>query len=791
MRRECECNCHPINHCLQLSLTPLDCAKSHNNMENEYYWQNICKCSNCISYEPQTVGIDQSKMFDFNAIQVIEDEELQQLPEAVNREIVKNSQEIIFEEEEKVSERNLIKLNDIKSKLLNHNQKIISEEREEDVLMQRAMEKDMINKESKKNNQKIEKIFEKEKEDALMQTTLIKMNKDKDKILKHSQKIVFKEDKRDFSEKYIIRLKEEKADILKNSQEIMYEETKDDFLKRNMILLNEKNADNLKNYQEVIFKQEEGALERKLVKLDEGNSDILKNHCIYDEKEQFAFMKIEKNPEDIKHLVRHTVYKPKQKYRTRSNEFARKDYEACLEKSQRLHNRKCQLIMLVSQDQKNIEKNTEKNVFMEKEQNSQKKFYRSLSDEFLTINDKRFFKESIRNKNNQLIVPINQDKKNPKSDPFSIEEHNSSKKYHRNYTDYFVTVDDRRSKEIAISNMKNIRILERHQKSMQQIPKFPFYTNSHSVISLDHLNSNSIFGQQLDYDFLKGKNGSQVKQHDNIRIENEKTLRKSLSCHLTKIAIQDKLYSNDNCSLVSSIYDLSSESDFCEGDSESNCREQLMRNTLKDVETINSVESNLSRENIISNINNPKEYTKNHIVEAIASINNNIRDDKLTASSHFNRSFNKSIDDGSNLVKYAAASNIKERITCVDYEEQNIHEAKKKYRYPNTSSRKLVSNLDESEEPFSIAEKQLSCRKTCIQNNDEELTTQKSRFLNASCKHLVRDIESSEWFDDAITVEKQIDHNITKTNEKKTGDFSNSNILCENIVNDVVLDNLK
>lgn len=691
-------------------------------MENEYYWQNICKCSNCIWYEPQTVGIDQSKMFDFNAIQVIEDEELQQLPEAVNREIVKNSQEIVFEEEEKVSERNLIKLNDKKSKLLSHNQEIISEEREKDVLMQKAIGKDLINKVTKEDNQKI--VFENKKGDALMQTTLIKMNKDKDKIL-----------------------------------------------------LNEKSADNLKNYPEAIFIQKEGALERKLVKLDEGNSDILKNHRIYDEKEQLPFMKIEKNPEDIKHLIRHTVYKPKQEYRTRSNEFAKKDYEACLEKSQRLRNRKCQLIMLINQDKNN----TEKNSFMEKEHNSRKRFDRSLSDDFLTINDKRFFKESVRNKNNKLIVPINQDKKNPKSDPFSIEEHNSSKKYNRNHTDYFVMIDDRRSKEIAISNMKNIGILERDQKSMQQIPKY-------SAVSLDRLNSNSIYGQKLDCDFLKWENGSQVKQHDNIRIENEKTLRKSLSCNLTKIAIQDKLYSNDNYSLISPIYDLSPESDFCEGGSDSNCREQLMKYTLN----TNSVESNLSRENIISDITNPEECTKNHIVEAIANINNNIRDDELTASSHFNLSFSKSIDDESNLVKYATASNIKERITCMDYGEQNIHEAKKKYKCPNTSSRKLVSNLDELEEPFSITEKQLICRKNCIQNNDEELTTQKSSFLNASCKHFIRDIECPEWFDDAITVEKQIDHNIAKTNERKSGDFSNSNTLCENVVNDVVVpDHLK
>jgi len=40
-------------------------------------------------------------LFDFDAIPVIKNEALQQLPEAVNRKIVKNSHEIVFEEEDK------------------------------------------------------------------------------------------------------------------------------------------------------------------------------------------------------------------------------------------------------------------------------------------------------------------------------------------------------------------------------------------------------------------------------------------------------------------------------------------------------------------------------------------------------------------------------------------------------------------------------------------------------------------------------------------------------------------
>lgn len=465
----------------------MEYAKNHNSMKNKNYWQNICKCSNCISYKSQTASIDKSEVFDFDTIQIMENEELQQLSEAVNKEIVKNSQDIVFEEEEKISQENLIKLNDVKSKLLSYNQEIFFEGREENVLMRGAMEKDEI-KENKKNNKE---IFEKEKEDISMQTTLIRSNKSKNKVLKENQTF-FKEKEENFSERYMIKLKEEKADILKNSQEIMFEESKDDFLKRNMIWLNKKNAYNLKNCQETTFKKEEGTLERKLVKSNEGNGDIL-NHI--SEEEQFAFIKVRVNPNNIKHSIRDILYTPKKEYKTKNDEFSKQDYEVCFEKKQKLHNKKC-YVTLINRDQKNTGKNTEKNIFMKKKRSSPKKFDKSLSDYVLTINDKRSFKESVRNKNNKLIVSINQDIENPKSDPFSNEEHNSSKKCHRNFTDYFVMTDNRKSEENAISNMKNVRILKKGQKFLQQILNDP-------VMSSDHLNSNSIFCQQLNYDFLR------------------------------------------------------------------------------------------------------------------------------------------------------------------------------------------------------------------------------------------------------------------------------------------------
>lgn len=762
MRRGCECDCHLTNHQrLQLSLTPFEYANSHNSTENEYYWQNICKCSNCISYEPQTTTIiDQSKMFDFDAIQVMEHEELQQLPEAVNREIVKNSEEIVYDEEEKVSERNLIKLNDVKSKFLSYNHFL--EEKEEDVLIQKAVEKDMINKEDKEDNQK---SIEGEKEAASMQTTLIRLNKDKG-----SQKVSFKKEKRDFSENYMIRLKEKMTDILKNSQEVIYDDTKDGFLKRNIIC--GKDTDKLKNCQEV--KQAEELLERKLAKL-EGNGDTMKNHHIYN-KEQL--IKVKENPKEIRHLIGHIPYKPKDEYKTKSNEFVRKDYEVCLEKRRKLHNKKCQLIMLVDRDQKNIEKNPE-NIFMGKERRSQKKFDRSLSDDLLTVSDKRSFKKSLRNRNNnKLIQSINQDNKNSESDPFLIKEDTSSKKYHRTFSDYFVT-DDR--KENAISNMKNVRILEKEEKSLQQISKY-------SVASLDHLNSNSISDQQLNFNSLRWENDDshyQMKQHDHIRIENERIQKKSSCRRPAKIAMQDKFYSNDIRSLNSPVYDFSSESGFCEQNSESNCRELFTRN-MKDIENVNSVKSNLSRENIISDIDNPKECIKNHSVEAITNTNI-IRNDEI-ASSYFSLPSKNFVVDGNNLMKYTDSLLIKEQIICIENEEQNIHEAKKKNRCPRRLSRKVISNFYESKKPSSIVEKQL-IRNKCIQNIDEEFTTQKSDFINVdvSPKYFVRDNECPEWFDDTIIVERQIDHDITRNSQRRNGDLSSNNISCENVVNDSVV----
>ncbi|KAL0123022.1 hypothetical protein PUN28_007569 [Cardiocondyla obscurior] len=521
MRRECAHSCHPINHqSLQMLLTPVDCAKSHISTEDECYWQNNCKCPNCIFYEPQVRSADQSKDFDFNAIQVMENEELQQLPEAVNMEIVKNSEEIVFEEEDEVSERNVIKLNGMKNKVLNCNQEIFFEVKERNIL-QRTTGKNAINKENKTINQK---SLEGEEKDTSAQA-LISPNKDT--ILKNKQSL-FKAEKRNMSEQYIIRLKKEMTDKVKNT------------------------------------------------------------------------------------------------------ELTKKNCEMCLKREEEPHNEICKLITLPNRDQQNIEKYTKENVFTRKERKPQERFNRSLSDDLLlTICDEKSFTESKRQRNNELILSINEDNKNSKYDPFSIQHISSPNKHQKSMTDHlvthFLTIDSRILNKNAISNAKNVEILETNKKSLNQIPKY-FAT------SLDHLNSNSVLDQQLNYDFLKWEYGNahcKIKQPDNIRIENENTLKKSLNRRPAKIAIRNQPHEQCSCDIRSIDSPISPESGFCEQHSEGSYKE-LIKNI--DDKNINFVGNNVPRENAISDIDKSKENAKSHSYETISNINNSIRDEKYSNS---------------------------------------------------------------------------------------------------------------------------------------------------------------
>jgi len=95
MAKQRWCDYQPTNQ--EQSVALLDSPRSHNSAENEYHWHSTCKCSNCIWRGPQIGNINQPLIFDFDpdAIQVMEDVEFEKLPEAVNREIRKNSEEII------------------------------------------------------------------------------------------------------------------------------------------------------------------------------------------------------------------------------------------------------------------------------------------------------------------------------------------------------------------------------------------------------------------------------------------------------------------------------------------------------------------------------------------------------------------------------------------------------------------------------------------------------------------------------------------------------------------------
>lgn len=139
----------------------MDSVRSVNSLEDASYGRHACRDVNCMGHVPLPLtnphrDIGQSKTMDVDpdAIQVMADVELQQLPEAVNREIIKNSREIVFEEDFRESEitkedhqligktpcakRNLVKyplldeerrsLNDLRKNLCNRNFPISCEE---------------------------------------------------------------------------------------------------------------------------------------------------------------------------------------------------------------------------------------------------------------------------------------------------------------------------------------------------------------------------------------------------------------------------------------------------------------------------------------------------------------------------------------------------------------------------------------------------------------------------------------------------------------------------------------
>ncbi|XP_011341259.1 uncharacterized protein LOC105281618 isoform X3 [Ooceraea biroi] len=481
IERQCACNYRRINQCcLRLPLTPLDSSNSHNSVENEYRWRNGCTFPNCISSANQLENIEQSEMFDFDpdAIQVMEDVELQQLPEAVNREIVKNSQEIVYEEEE-----------------------------------------------------------------------------------------------------------------------------------------------------------EEGLLERKLVRLDEENSNAVKNtYPKFYEREDLPLIKVQENRRDIRHQIRHTVHDPEKECKTKNDEFARKDYEVCLEKRLRLHDKRCQLIASVRQDQQFVQDN----IFMNRKQKPSKE---------CNSNEKQYHLKAF---NRSLSV----------GDPFVTDNRRSF----------------RESRENAINNMKNVKMMEAGPKSFKKIGKY-------FLMPLDHSNNNPMFRQRLNYDLRRENGISQTKitpkQHNNVSFENEKITRKT-PLNLAKIMIQRKVYPNDIRLPVSPV---SPESGFCEESPDINPRKpHLLVNVSKDDEIVerennSSSESDLSRKNMINGFNTfvvPEECVEHHIVETPISRNNNIRDiDKNKSSSDSDLSHRYPINNDSDLVK-CSKNQVAEEPYLSDRTEQNV-----------------------------------------------------------------------------------------------------------------------
>nr|XP_012224303.1 PREDICTED: uncharacterized protein LOC105673332 isoform X3 [Linepithema humile] len=662
-----------------------DSPRSHNSAENEYHRRSkcSCKCSNCIWHGPQTADVNQS-MFDFDpdAIQVMDDVELEKLPEAVNREIMKNSEEIIFEKGEGISTRNLAKLRNEKSKM-----------QEQDSLMR--------------------------EQDSLMQKALINKEK-KAAILKSSQEIISEMEKGNGLENIIkdreYKLNEKISEIL-NSQEDISENKKEDFLERMMVKLNAKSVDVLTD-QETIC-QEKEILESQLVRLDEGKDDIPKT-SLHIEEEKLALVKVKEDGKDIRHQIRQPQHEFEKKSKIRSNEFARKDDEACLEKWQKMQKKKYQLIG---------------------EQKSSREFNRSLSDNPSTVIfphkiDRRAFSDFEKNRIDQLVVPY-PGQKNPKRniflnekqefnkssiDNFSIEnDQKSFKTFGRNANQVIVPNQDQRERESSSSEKQKCllkefnrgsndnsvtdnarsfqefekKILEEDQKSPRKIKKYP-------IKSLDRSNGSSVSRPQLNYDFLRRENDNhQVEQCDNVRMENEKALREPLLNRPSKIAIRSKLYINPWS--FSPVSDLSPESGFCEGSSEISSREprSFTRKMLKNIDIDilgrknSPLESNRLQKNAIE-ISNPEECATNYVAQTFFYVDNNTQDiDKI--SLHVNLPSENSIEDNKNSVKHSDTLNTGEQIICTDYEIQAVDEVNKKYRYLN-ASKKLISNVDDPEE---------------------------------------------------------------------------------------------
>lgn len=371
-----------------------------------------------------------------------------------------------------------------------------------------------------------------------------------------------------------------------------------------------------------------------------------------------------------------------------------------------------------------IVKNSEEIVFEEEEEISPRNFNRNSNYNSFAINN-RSFRESGRNTTNQAIAS----REHSMRDPLANEKQQKSlKQFNRNNP---FMIDERRSfrelRKKAVDNV-NIRILE-SQKSFKE-------TRKYLAVPLDHANGRPVFHRRFNYDLLRQGKGDYLMQHcnDNIRIENEKTLKRLSSDGLAEIVIQRKLCSNDLRLPISPVSDLSPESGFCEGSPQSNHTEpRLYTRRIKYIDEVLGRENSSSSESNLSqkNVDNPKECAKDYTVEISNCKRNDVpeEDSENTIVLHSSPSC-KNISDDNNIpikkdkdIDDSKLSIIEEQSTRGKDNIQSVNETRKADSSLNidTSYKCVVENdLEEFDNTSAIKEPFINNNRiiTKMQNNE-------------------------------------------------------------------------
>lgn len=388
-----------------------------------------------------------------------------------------------------------------------------------------------------------------------------------------------------------------------------------------------------------------------------------------------------------------------------------------------------------------IVKNSKEIDFEEVEDISSRDFNTSPNYDSFAMNN-RAFRESGRNASDRAIAHA-RERKHPTRDPFANEgQQPSLKQLDRNHS---LVTDDRRSfrelRKNAIDNAKNARLLE-SQKSFRE-------TRKRLAISLDHVNGRSVFHHQRLNDLLKQENWGDhlMRKYDNVRIENEKSPKRSSLDRPAKIMLQRKPYSNDSRMPIFPISDLSPESGFCDESPQSNRAEfRLSTREMKNVDGIldrensSSSESNLSRKNVASDTDNPKVCVKYYAVETSNYKSNDVQDIENTIVLHSSSSCKSFSDDNDILVK------------------------------------EKEENIDDSKKPSLIIEEQSICGKDNIQNIDETFTREADSSLNIGASYKrVENIDLKE-FDNIVAMKEPLINNNKIIAEKQNDEISKHDI---------------